>query len=269
MVKVERSGGLEKRTNISLSDRTHLCVSKRNYEDKAPILVGITGAVGSGKTTLTRNLVECISESGYVVHVVNEVVSEVVKSFAKKMRDKGYNVNNPVETIIKARECDDIAILEYYIIDRMYRRVMDALYNIGRYEDYTPPDVVITDRTHYDWLYFFIKYVFNRNLSDRLIDTMSKSLYIYSKFPIYNLVVICDFRDITDDYLRYDFPSKVRVPEDTKYIERKAQHVFISEIVKSYGVKYIYAKGDLPTRVRYTTQTIIDILDRFKKPEIG
>jgi len=239
---------------------------KKSRVDKIPLLVGITGAVGSGKTTLVRNLVEYISERGYVVHVVNEVVSEVVKSFAKKMKNSGYNVNKPVETIIKARECDDIAMLEYYIIDRMYRRVMDALYNIGRYEDYTPPDVVITDRTHYDWLYFFIKYVFNRNLSDRLIDTVSKSLHVYSKFPRYNIVVVCDFRDIPDVNLRYDFPGKVRVPEDTDYSERKIQHIFISEIVKSCGIKYIYAKGDLPTRVKYTTQTIIDMLDRFKKP---
>jgi len=125
-----------------------------------PIVVGFTGLSSGGKTTLVNKCKELLEENGYTVEVVSEAARTVLSKH-------GWTI-------------DDVRTKERFF-DFQMEVLMEQISqeNIARSKDV---DVVLTDRTVYDNVFYMIYY-------NHLIDSSAEYLMTYLEMLMKHILI--------------------------------------------------------------------------------
>ena len=135
------------------------------------MLVGFSGPSGSGKTTLVTTLSQRLNDKGYDVGVVKEVVREV---FARYRDKYGY------ESLSDIRNSEHLMEFQMEILREQIRQEDSAM------EEH---EIVLTDRTIYDNLFFTIPVVYRADF-----DLLEEYMSVFTQREAekkYNLIFFC------------------------------------------------------------------------------
>jgi thymidylate kinase len=102
------------------------------------MLIGLSGACGTGKTTLTNALAKELKDRGYDVAVVEEVVRDVFKDFQERF---GY------QSLEEIRASKHHFRFQFEVLKNQILKENEAL---------DKAEIVLTDRTIYDNLFYTI-----------------------------------------------------------------------------------------------------------------
>lgn len=136
------------------------------------MLVGFSGPSGSGKTTLVNRLYEILVDEGYNVGVVEEVARKV---FARYKDKYGF------ESLKDLRKSDKLLNFQFDILVEQIKSEDQAM---------EKHDIVLSDRTIYDNLFFTIPSVYNCDYG--LLDKYLSIFIERDLAEAYDLIFFCD-----------------------------------------------------------------------------
>ena len=181
------------------------------------MLIGFSGPSGSGKTTIVNELAEYLRKKGHDVGVVEEVARQVFKRYSSAY---GF------ESLSELRKSDMLLIFQYDILREQIRQEDKAL---------EKHDIVLTDRTIYDNLFFTIPVVYDCDY-----DLLEEYLEIFFDRDIksrYDLIFFCEpiNEDVDDGFRTPDIKYRNfqgfiiwrLIPHDLKM--EKRVHVLLPE----------------------------------------
>ena len=145
--------------------KTHVMRSRK-------LLIGFSGPSGSGKTTLVRKLARMLSERGYAVGMVEEIVRTVFKQ---------YSILHGFKTLKNVRKSSQLALFQLDILKEQVKKEDELLKD---------NDVVLTDRTIYDNLFFTIPAIYDcpdYTILEEYVNTLKKR----EKERKYDLIFYC------------------------------------------------------------------------------
>jgi len=197
------------------------------------MIVGITGAVCSGKTTLSRDLYKSLSRK-YRVCLVAETVQSVVEELGVSLDE--------------VRNSSSILEFQYEVLSKMISSENSARK--------TKADVILTDRTVYDWLYFFLKYCgkyTNRDFAVRCAELFHGA----SSHNRYDCLIVCEPLPLE--------PNGIRGTADLNPNEQKIQHLIISGIVSRLKMPKIYLSGSREERLKKAEEFVVQQMERRER----
>jgi len=213
-------------------------------EGMNPVVVAFTGAVYSGKTTTIELTSKLLMSWGHKVVTCNEAAKEILEEYARKL----YGSSNLSEVL------DDMRKSPIYL--KFQKDVIEKQHNFERltYREALRQgaDVVLIDRTILDWLWFFMLYCGKYSKSEEFVECLSYYNMCVCPNTHYDIVFLCDYSDIIDDYGNTSYRSI----DDTTFISRLAQHNFIEAMLKISKFDYITLRGRPIERAEFAVKKI-------------
>ncbi len=146
------------------------------------LIVGFSGAPGSGKTTLVKRLREELLLEGYDVCIVKEAVHDIFERW--KGKDKGFR-----------------SLEEIRCSDRALEFQLEVLREQVTREDRAAEkhEVVLIDRTVYDNLFYALFYP-GTPKSLRWFEEYVETFERVCSARMYDIIFLCEISDCSDEY---------------------------------------------------------------------
>jgi len=198
--------------------------------------IAVTGAVGSGKTTLVRKLSVELARRGHSVMYSCEAALETIKDMAGEGESAG-------DFLRRVRETEDVLSFQREVL----RRHMEAEAVVDSYN----PKIALIDRTWYDWLYFFLRDCGKFFHSEVAVEC-SRMFAEAAKSKRYDGVLFCE--PVNSDGLN----DGRRAEKDLH--DREIQRNIILGLVRLTGVPYVQLSGGVEERVKKAAEFVESLL---------